>query len=415
MQPHQGGEGVPGDRLDELFADLAENPTGVVGRGFDEDSGEGSDGSMSDLDAAFAELSAGGVSRGEVRDQVDRVFTAITTPGAQLGSEPRGRGPRPIVEHNARFDVFGPGRVQHLALDTTSGGVVQVLVVRGDEQLAGLVPVVRERFLAGQAGADRHAEAVTELLNARQALPTLRTLVGTPTLDIPLPQAAAVVKFFARYPDFLATLPCKLVFASREANGRGGGVYKPAEQEIHISQMLVTPPGAFLRLLVHEIGHPMFELALLDHRPMPVMLATDDVTELRDRFDRLDDSGLTKASESLAECQAYWNQMSSHAKTFYRSWRTLRRADQYLLGLDLWEDPNGHRLSPRQRQAYQAEKFGEFCAETFMQYAMGDLHGHVMKLLADPTVPAGVKSAWRNAWSVVEELAERILGRTEQG
>jgi hypothetical protein len=102
--------------------------------------------------------------------------------------------------------------------------------------------------------------------------------------------------------------------------------------------------------------------------------------------------------------------MSVHAKTFYHAWLTLRAHRTRLLGLDLWRDPQRNRLSPEHRQSYQAGKFDEFCAEVFMQYAMGDLHPYLVTLLADPRVEDVVKAAWRNAWSVLEAVAAPILG-----
>jgi hypothetical protein len=88
----------------------------------------------------------------------------------------------------------------------------------------------------------------------------------------------------------------------------------------------------------------------------------------------------------------------------------LRQNDgQHLVGLDLWQDPSPkrNRLSPDQRRTYQAGGFDEFCAEVFMQFAMGDLYPRV---LAAGTMGAEVALAWRNAWHVLVAVASPILG-----
>jgi hypothetical protein len=172
---------------------------------------------------------------------------------------------------------------------------------------------------------------------------------------------------------------------------------------IYISKLPATPPGAFVRLLVHETGHATFEAILLGDRPMPHGLCTDPKPEVFE----LPPTELVQADR---EIRAYWDEMSASAKLFFNAWLTLRQHHgKHLLGLDLWQDPRGNRLDPEQRRRYQAGKFDEFCAETFMLYAMGDLEPHIMAI-PDDTVHVDVKTAWTNARTVLDDVASPILG-----
>jgi hypothetical protein len=137
---------------------------------------------------------------------------------------------------------------------------------------------------------------------------------------------------------------------------------------------------------------------------MPYFLATDNLADLPRQ-----QSALWDRSQQCQEIQLFWDNMSDLAKTLYQAWRRLRRDyGAQLLGIDLWEDPRRNRLSPEQRRRYQAGNFGEFCAEVFMLYAMGDLQAHVLAILASD-IDEDVQTAWKNAWYVLQTVAAPIL------
>lgn len=380
-------------------------------------------GTLAELDDLLAELSGGPVeSPQEVDGRVRALVDAIAA-GSDVdrGSAPRGPAPLPVVPHGidadgALFAAFDPDHVRAVIGDSLDAAIVQQVLRRGGlgldaTRLAEPVGAIRAGYVDADRRvdpADPYHQVVRDLLADRPALTRLRQLVADPDLDVPLPQAGAVIRFLDAYPQFWAALVPKIKtirFESRTADARGGGLFNLQDDRvIYLSKLRATPPGAYVRLFVHETGHATFETVLLDGRRMPYELDTDNVSGLIGR-NASDTGRLTQ------EVQGYWDAMSAPAKTFYHAWSTLR-ADRgrHLLGLDLWQDPVGNRLSPDQRRTYQAGSFGEFCAEVFMQYAMGDLHPHVEAVLADHTTPVDVRTAWRNAWHVLDAVAAPILG-----
>jgi hypothetical protein len=345
-------------------------------------------------------------------------------PTTTTGAGPAPRTPPPVVvpevpEH--LFDVFGPGQVASAVWDNLDGGILQHLMTR-DGLLPELIASIKERYLAktGQAESDAeaaklHGPAVDEivglLVEERSALAALRALVGQDDLDIPLPQAVAVMRFVHAYPEFWPRVMSRiraLNFESRAADGRGGGLFD--REQIYISKMPGTPPGAYVRLLVHETGHATFERLLLPTgQGMPPELATLSKPDL---LAVLPTGQIQVTARAEQRSRSFWDAMSATAKRYYAAWLTLRQnGGKHLLGLDLWMDPKKNRLDPDQRHRYQAGDFGEFCAETFMQYAMGDLEPHVIAIQAGPAVPDEVKAAWANAWAVLDEVARPVLGK----
>ncbi|MEU4447407.1 hypothetical protein AB0K14_28960 [Actinosynnema sp. NPDC050801] len=388
-----------------------------------------------DLDGMLADMATAstGEARAAVRKQAERLLRSITVDAAaDRGSSPSGESPLPVVVHNtldgALFAAFDPDDLAMTVDDTTEAGIIQLVIAGGGygmtaATLAGPVASIKTRYLAlsdGHATVDPeepHVVILSTMLAAKPKLASLCDRVAVPDLDLPLPQAAAFAHFLEVYPAFWGNLVrkgCTIVFNSSRANSRGGGLYEPREKTIYMSLLGVTPPGAFVRLLVHETGHALFESTLLDDHPMPPLLTAGKADGLPSEYDPLptgvhEDKDLTQLGHEVQQLQDYWDRMSVHAKTFYHAWLTLRDHRQHLLGLDLWRDPKGNRLSPGQRRSYQAGKFDEFCAEVFMQYAMGDLRPHLVTLLADPEVGDPVKLAWRNAWQVLETVAAPLL------
>ena len=342
--------------------------------------------------------------------------TTTTDPGAAR------RSPPPVVPGvpDHLFAAFGPDRVGSEVWDNLDGGIVQHLMTRGG-LLPELVASIKQRYLEKVGDADSDAEAaglhgpvideiVGLLVEERSALAALRQLVGQHDLDIPLPQAVAVLRFARSYPEFWPRVMSRiraLNFESRTSDGRGGGLFDRGQ--IYISKLPGSPPGAYVRLLVHETGHATFEQLLLPTgQGMPHELTAAPKPEV---FTVLPTGQVQVTDQAEPRSRAYWGAMSASAKRFYAAWLTLREnSGKHLLGLDLWMDPKRNRLNPEQRRKYQAQDFGEFCAEVFMQYAMGDLEPHVIAIRADGAVPDAVRAAWAGAWAVLDEVARPVLG-----
>jgi hypothetical protein len=379
--------------------------------------------SEDDLDAELAELS--GTRVAETAEQVQARVRALSTAidhdaNVDKGTVPGANPPPPIVVLDSiQHDVFGPGHLTVAIGDSTDGGIVELIIRSGGQHftIANLtthVATIKKVFhpvplYAAPPAVTEYEYAIVRQLTACQpALAGLRNLIGDQALDIPLPQADAVMCFCTAYPRVWpklvnAKIPVK--FNSRTSDTRGGGLFD--RNQIYLSKLFGTPAGAFVRLLVHEIGHALFEVTLLNFGKMPHDLATDKVADLARPVAQ---SVLRDLSANCQDIQRFWDGMSAQAKIFYQAWRTLRQGGgAHLLGLDLWEDPVGNRLAPSQRRPYQANDFGEFCAEVFMLYAMGDLQPYVLALLADGGIPQNVKIAWKNAWHVLELVASPIL------
>lgn len=386
-----------------------------------------------DLDDMLADMAAPSTpaERAAVRRQAQALLDAVQH-GATVdrGSAPQGASPVAVVGHDTfdgtLFPAFDPLKLQTRVADTTDGGITQLVIASGGAGMTAVtlgagVAKIKERYLAISDGAavldpgEPHAAIISALLAAKPKSTALCDLVGEPDLDLPLPHAAAVMAFIEAYPRFWGVLTgkCRVAFRSSRADGRGGGLYEA--DTIHLSGMIATPPGVFIRLLVHETGHATFEPTLLADRPMPPELTRGEVAGLPAKYDplppgRAEHLVLAQHGRDLRRVHDYWNLMSLDAKAFYHAWLTLRGHRDRLLGLELWRDPKGNRLDGDQRQKYQAGSFSEFCAEVFMQYAIGDLHPYLVALLRDATVEPEVKVAWRNAWHVLDQVAAPILG-----
>jgi hypothetical protein len=375
---------------------------------------------LGDLDGMLAELEGKPAETAEqVQERVKALIEAVNrAANADRGTGPQGESPPPVVVlDSGQFDTFGPGQLLNVGLkDSTDGGIVQLIIKCGGHgfntaDLQTHVSSINSVYRSITAHApvplkDCESAIVQQLTACQSSLAELRDLVGDQALDVPSPQAAAVICFDKTYPQVWPQLGkegVRVKFNSSASDNHGGGFFR--DNIIHMSGLLVTPAGVFVRLLVHEIGHALFETRLLNRKTMPHYLVADKLADLS--------VAQTTLWERSKECQSihrFWDEMSDQAKTFYQAWHTLRKdGGPHLLGIDLWEDPRRNRLDPAQRRRYQAGNFGEFCAEVFMLYAMGDLRAHVLGLLDRDDVSQDVKTAWKNAWHVLQTVAAPIL------
>jgi hypothetical protein len=379
-----------------------------------------------DLDDAFAAMLVAEhrTFTGDTTLPQDRVQDAIA--------------PRRIELDRQRFETIG-AELTSLVHGSVEASILQYMIEHGGfafsspEELTkaiGDIQALYEGTASPAAAREDYRQIAQQLREDAGAPAALGRILGLDEPpDVPLPQASTVNQFLAGHPNFWPNVRARIAgikFNSRSARSWGGGVFDlNGDKTVQIASLPATPPDAFARLLVHETGHATFERMLLDEKDMPYELNTDRYPQIlarRNDLQGLIDAGqelnpkmqreLASIDEVRQRNGAFWSAMSPDAQAFYQAWQTLRKdGGRHLLGLDLGPEPKGQYLSPANRRQYQAEKFSEFCAETFMQYAMGDLGPHVDMLLIKEGVPPEVKQAWRDARAVLERRATPILTR----
>ena len=257
----------------------------------------------------------------------------------------------------------------------------------------------------------------------------LSAMIGTDRVEtVPEPQLRAMINFLKANPGlrkYLTESNIGFAFDSAHAKSQGGGVFHNGN--IHLYGLESENPNIFIKLAIHEAGHGTYQRLLLPGKlsPPPGFWDTGVGPELEAKLD-----GLRRAAEAegvdlansryakqaqgfqkqLADARAdgLWDSRSEDAKALYRAWVTLRQNDgQHLQGVDL-----GSGKDPAQRRKYQADNFSEFCAESFMLVATGDIDAHLTSIDTDNTVPRDVKDAWMAAARILDTYAQqRVLGR----
>jgi hypothetical protein len=318
--------------------------------------------------------------------------------------------------------------------------------------LAALLDEVEQKVLqqwTGQQLDDSKASQLARLAkDDEQEQKQLAAAFGAPLDGVSGPQCRELRNFFInRYPNFLRNVRPgyikDFVFGSREGVKQGGGVFVSARKELHMGAMGAKAPEAFLRLMVHEAGHASFQRALIGGTPptsvengdyfgmlqrRALLLATANAQPDTARADlkrgrrvaiAVDPataaaaSDLADLNQRLPENDRMWNGMSDDAKELYRAWYKLREnKGEYMIGLDLGRKPNkkGTAMDPAQRQEYQAGGFSEFCAESFMHLAMGDLDRYEATIRTRNDVPPEVKQAWATTRRILHNYGDPILG-----
>jgi hypothetical protein len=297
-------------------------------------------------------------------------------------------------------------------------------------QLTGLVRDIADRVnrLMANARADigfGPAADVARRIQEDEA--RLRRLASTypeaNVNEVPPIQAGAIDEFLQAHPRLVENLrQRRILFAHQEANAWGGGLYRNGI--IHMGNMSDLPPDGFLRLFLHEVGHALFQQALLrgvapegDDQRLPPLWHRGEVIHLlarrrvllfaQERNPSADrERELDVIQDRLRGFETVWASMTEDARTYYRAWLLLgRERGRWLLGLDL----GNNNMRPDDRQDYQATTFIEFVAETFMQAATGELDTFLDGLLAADDVPADVKEAWLAINDVLNRLGRPLF------
>ncbi len=223
---------------------------------------------------------------------------------------------------------------------------------------------------------------------------------------------------------YMEQIKLKFIFNSSKAKGIGG-MY--GDGVVHLEDKLgKEPKDVFLRTLIHEIGHATFQQRLLKDKLDP-QVSQGDFGDIQQEITRLDQeiTNMTQGQVEdmrkvkLGRMQNLWQQTERMGElveqqellqrelqkfegdglAFYNAWLVLRQDEgRYMLGVDL-----GSVMNPTGRQKYQAEKFEEFCAESFMHIVKEPqmLYQHVDMLRENGEVPGNVINAWDTALDVL--------------
>lgn len=278
----------------------------------------------------------------------------------------------------------------------------------------------------------------------------LATRLGTESgKHVPGRQARAVNDYLNAHPTFEANLsggkgPGGITFNSPKA-GKMGGLYTHEDRMVYLARLDDSSPDAFVRLLLHELGHATFQQLLLERKKLHdlwckgtaynLMLKRQTIgtaleqtvqphdNQLQDEWQQgvYDDPVTNRVGKLLADLKEIddqlpvgnvleqWQGLTQEAQEFYKAWLALRREEgKYLLGRDL-----GPGRGPQRRREYQTENFTEFCAETFMLAATGALASHVATLNTDPEVPDYAKNAWKTAEPILLKYRTALFENQE--
>jgi len=164
----------------------------------------------------------------------------------------------------------------------------------------------------------------------------------------------------------------------------GGGAV--IEDRIHIADSVLAQKG-FMRMVIHEAGHATFQRLLLTGKKW---------TDAANRG--------TEPPHAAA--------LTATGHKFYKAWKVLRDRPEFFFIVDMPGSATASRGDGR--RAYLAEQFTEFCADSFMHFALKEaqLRDHVDRL---PDTEVAVQEAWQQALSVLELYEAHILGDTAGG
>jgi hypothetical protein len=262
-------------------------------------------------------------------------------------------------------------------------------------------------------------------------------------------RARALDDYLTENPKLAAYLNARKItvqFNSGQAANYGEGLF--IDNTVHLGYLSAVRPDTFLRLFLHETGHATFQRLVVPHQQqtngeshIPDVMNNGRAGELWDTRDKVleqlrtvaatavgsdnpDLSTLDRADprfgglitqledieQELARenVKTIWDSWGPDAQTLYRAWLVLRTNNgQHLMGVDLELGRD-----PAARRSYQAGKFSEFCAETFMGYATGLLADHLSDLKTNKSATPEVDAAWAGVVRILDKYVPgRIIGR----
>jgi hypothetical protein len=244
---------------------------------------------------------------------------------------------------------------------------------------AGTRPTSREAMVATLQLLSHGAWTYTETVG-RGALPTINAF-NTPAILTNLFQLG---EFLEENPNVIVNLTAagvgwELTSKHPQIGNFGGGAV--IEDRIHIADSVLAQKG-FMRMVVHEAGHATFQRLLLTGEKW------------------------TDAANHGTE-QPHAAALTATGHKFYEAWKVLRDRPEFFFIVDMPGTATASRGVGR--RAYLAEQFTEFCADSFMHFALKEakLRDHVDRL---PDTEVAVKEAWQHALSVLVLYEDHILG-----
>jgi hypothetical protein len=237
------------------------------------------------------------------------------------------------------------------------------------DYIASIDKLVRSDTVYGFTTPELFADAVEAAYKKDSAEQVARLQAHLPGAESdpppPWPIMLALNDFFDAHPGFtryLRRTDLTFDFHSRAAVGYGGGLFKDGRVNIwpqriiqrgHGLDQRPLEPTAFVRLVLHELGHATFQRMLAEN-------AEDD-------------------------------------RAFREAWETLANVGTRgaaMQGVEVGSNPASHR------RPYQANKYDEFCAEMFM---LGLTDRHLLVAAStNPELPVDVRKAWQGAREILD-------------
>jgi hypothetical protein len=312
-------------------------------------------------------------------------------------------------------------RIETMPLDQLTATVVAVAALfdkikdMPDDAVAGLEAV-------------NHLEVALAMRRRKLVQDELAQYIRIDRADaVPLPQLRILIDFMSRNPDFAAYARGEkigLVFDSGVASDQGGGIFAGGDVHLHGQQDLL--PDRYLRLVLHEFGHGTYQRKVMPELPSKAF-DRGGYANLRKEMARLREAAAAEGAADVTRSSVAaryasleaemakkkyakeWADMSADARTLHDAWDVIRQQNDYFQGVDLGGDK-----TPASRQAYQKGWLTEFCAETFMLVATGEIAEHLDYIRTTDGIPAEVKAAWEDSVRILDQYARRdVLARTD--
>ncbi|MGD9932219.1 MAG: hypothetical protein AB7T37_00730 [Dehalococcoidia bacterium] len=215
--------------------------------------------------------------------------------------------------------------------------------------------------------------------------------------SLPESQSAALAGFLNMHPDFKNQLKgVKFKFGSEAFEVKNLGGLFTRDNTVHIEPQ--DDPEAFMKLLLHELGHATFQKMLLE----------DPSAALGEAAAKDTPAGPEEALQSVDKVlEQRTKPLNDDGKKLYDAWRALKAAG----ATSLFAVRIGER-GEQDRREYQAANFNEFCAETFMHVARDQdaWLAHIGAIVGDADMPNAIKDAWKAVRDILAKYAESILG-----
>ena len=298
------------------------------------------------------------------------------------------------------------------AVQAAAEAAVNLITYMDLKALRDKVAAVAAAINTGVAPPDRASMEIYEEAGRKKVAGALGVALqtGKQRMEYRTVPASDFAAFLDLHPGVQASLKgVKFALASSNNLAKGaGGMYFHDKREVHVSLGAAgDDPKVFERLLLHEIGHATLQQALMV--PNADGTAKEKLSEeaTKNTAGRatvpVDEAGLAQYKKETAS-------LNGEGQAFYKAWLTLRQDKAGLFAVSL-----GGGREEAQRQEYVSKSFTEFCAESFMHYAIErQAFRAYLDALPQKGAAAEVIAAWAAVWSLLQKHGDQILAGTWQ-